>query len=78
MKDIEFLCEKHRFRGTETVMLGSLECALGAKDAVVDTGFKEKLVLFLLATVFCPMTSLNIPMGYLHVVKDIDWISEYN
>jgi hypothetical protein len=27
----------------ETVMLGSLECALGAKDGVVDAGFKEKL-----------------------------------
>uniref|UniRef100_A0A2N9I7M0 Aminotransferase-like plant mobile domain-containing protein n=1 Tax=Fagus sylvatica TaxID=28930 RepID=A0A2N9I7M0_FAGSY len=78
LKDIEFLCEKHRFRGTETVTLGSLECALGAKDAEVDAGFKEKLVLFLLATVFCPMTSLNISMSYLYVIKDIDRVSEYN
>ena len=78
LKDIEFLCEKHGFRGTEMVMLSSLECALGAKDAVVDAGFKEKLVLFLLVTVFCPTTNLNIPMGYLHVIKDIDRVSEYN
>uniref|UniRef100_A0A2N9EEQ5 Aminotransferase-like plant mobile domain-containing protein n=1 Tax=Fagus sylvatica TaxID=28930 RepID=A0A2N9EEQ5_FAGSY len=56
----------------------SLECALGAKDAVVDAGFKEKIVLFLLATVFCPTTSLKIPMGYLHVIKDIDRVNEYN
>ena len=59
-------------------MLGNVECALGAKDAVVDVGFKEKLLLFLLATVFCPTTSLNIPMGYLLVVKDIDRVSQYN
>ena len=78
LKDIEFLCEKHGFRGTETVTLGSLERALGAKDAVVDAGFKEKIVLFLLATVFCPTTSLKIPMGYLHVIKDIDRVNKYN
>jgi hypothetical protein len=78
LKEIEFLCEKHGFRGTEMVTLGSLECALGAKDAVVDAGFKEKLVLFFLATVFIPTTSLNIPMSYLHVIKDIDQVSEYN
>ncbi len=78
LKDIELLWEKHGFCGTETVTLGSVECALGAKDAVVDAGFKDKLLLFLLATVFCPTTSLNIPMGYLHVVKDIDRVSQYN
>uniref|UniRef100_A0A2N9F5C2 Uncharacterized protein n=1 Tax=Fagus sylvatica TaxID=28930 RepID=A0A2N9F5C2_FAGSY len=78
LKEIEFLCEKHGFRGTETVTLGSLECALGAKDAVVDAGFKEKLVLFFLATVFIPTTSLNIPMSYLHVIKDIDRILFYD
>jgi hypothetical protein len=43
-----------------------------------DGEFKEKLVLFLLATVFSPTTSLNIPRTYLHVVKDIDRVSEYN
>ncbi len=48
------LREKHSFRGIETVMLGCLECALGAKDGVVDVGIKEKLVLFLLAIVFLP------------------------
>ena len=78
LKDIEFLYEKHGFRGMETVTLGSLECALGVKDAVVDVRFKEKLVLFLLATVFSPTTSLNIPISYLHVIKDIDRVSEYN
>ena len=78
MKDIKLLCEKHGFCGTETVMLGNLECALGAKDGVVDTGFKEKLVLFLLVTVFYKTTSLNIHMVYLHVIKDIDRISGYN
>uniref|UniRef100_A0A2N9ECS3 Uncharacterized protein n=1 Tax=Fagus sylvatica TaxID=28930 RepID=A0A2N9ECS3_FAGSY len=41
LKDIEFLCEKHGFRGTETVTLGSLECALGAKDAIL---FYDKVV----------------------------------
>ena len=78
LKDIEFLCEKYDFHGMETVTLGSLECVLGAKDAVVDAGFKEKLVLFLLVTVFCPTTSLNIPMDYLYVIKDIDRVSKYN
>ena len=78
MKEIKLLCEKHGFRGTETVMLGNLEYALGAKDGLVDAGFKVKLMLFLLATVFYPLTSLNIHMGYLHVVKGIDWVSEYN
>uniref|UniRef100_A0A2N9ITB3 Aminotransferase-like plant mobile domain-containing protein n=1 Tax=Fagus sylvatica TaxID=28930 RepID=A0A2N9ITB3_FAGSY len=78
LKDIKLLCEKHGFHGIETVMLGSLECALGAKDGVVDAGFKKKLVLFILATVFYPKTSLNIHMGYLHVVKDIDRVSGYN
>ena len=78
MKDIKLLCEKHGFRGTETVMLGSLECALGAKEEVVDTGFKKKLVLLLRVIVFYPTTSLNIHVGYLHVIKDIDWVSGYN
>ena len=24
------------------------------------------------------MTNLKIPMGYLHVIKDINWVREYN
>ena len=32
----------------ESVRLGNIEDALAASDAVVDGGFKEKLVLFLL------------------------------
>ena len=58
--------------------MGNIEDALAVSDAVVDRGFKEKLVLFLLATVFSPTTSLNILRTYLHVVKDIDCVSEYN
>jgi hypothetical protein len=69
--DIEVLCQTHGFRGTDTVSLTTLECSLGTQAVVVDASFKEKLVLFLLATVLCPTTSLNIPVGYLHVVKDI-------
>jgi hypothetical protein len=64
--------------GAKSVRLGKIQDALAASDAVVDGGFKEKLVLFLLATVFSPTTSLNIPRTYLHVVKDIDRVSEYN
>ncbi len=60
------------------VTLGNIEAALAASDAMVDGGFKEKVVLFLLAIVFCPTTSLNIPRTYLYVVKDIDHVSEYN
>ena len=71
LTDIEVLCQTHGFRGTDTVSLVTLECTLGAQDAVVDASFKEKLVLFRLATVLCPTTSLNIPVGYLHVVIDI-------
>jgi hypothetical protein len=77
-EDIEPLCKRHGFVGAELVRLGNIEDALAALDAVVDGGFKEKLVLFLLATVFSPTTSLNIPRTYLHVVKDIDRVSEYN
>ena len=64
--------------GAKSVRLGNIEAALAASDGVVDGGFKDKLVLFLLATVFCPTTSLNIPRTYLHVVKDIDHVLEYN
>ena len=60
------------------VTLGNIEAALAASDAMVDGGFKEKVVLFLLASVFYPTTSLNIPRTYLRVVKDIDCVSEYN
>ena len=77
-KDIEPLCNQHGFIETELVTLGNIEAALAASDAVVDSGFKEKVVLFLLASVFCPTTSLNIPRTYLRVVKDIDRVSEYN
>uniref|UniRef100_A0A2N9FNS4 Ubiquitin-like protease family profile domain-containing protein n=1 Tax=Fagus sylvatica TaxID=28930 RepID=A0A2N9FNS4_FAGSY len=77
-QDIEPLCKRHGFMGTELVTLGNIEAALAASDVVVDGGFKQKVVLFLLATVFCPTTSLNIPRTYLHVVKDIDRVSEYN
>ena len=45
---------------------------------VVDAGFKEKLVLYLLVIIFYPMTSLNIHMSYLHVVKAIDRVNGYN
>jgi hypothetical protein len=77
-EDIEPLCKRHGFVGAESVKLGKIEDALAASDAVVDGGFKEKLVLFLLATVFSPTTSLNISRTYLHVVKDIDRVSKYN
>ena len=78
LTDIEVLCQTHGFRGTDMVSLATLERALGAQDAVVDASFKEKLVLFLLATVLCPTTSVNIPVDYLHVVKDIGQVSQYN
>ena len=71
LTNIEVFCQMHGFRGTDTISLATLERTLGAQDAVVDASFKEKLVLFLLATVLCSTTSLNIPVGYLHVVKDI-------
>ena len=77
-QDIKPLCKRHGFIGTELVTLGNIEAALAASDAVVDNGFTEKVVLFLLATVFYPTTSLNIPKTYLHVVKDIDRVLEYN
>ena len=63
--------------GKQSVNLRTTQDALEDEDVVVDAGFKEKLVLFLLATVFSPTTSLNIPRTYLHVVKDIDRVSEY-
>ena len=72
LKDIKLLCEKHSFHETETVMLDSLECALGVKDGVIDARFEEKVVLFLLVTFFYSTISLNIHMGYLHIVKDIN------
>jgi hypothetical protein len=77
-EDIEPLCKRHGFVGKQSVKLRTIQDALEDEDAVVDAGFKEKLVLFLLATVFSPSTSLNIPRTYLHVVKDIDRVSEYN
>jgi hypothetical protein len=78
LTNIEVLCQTHGFRGTDTVSLATLEHTLGAQDSVVNASFKEKLVLFLLVTVLCPTTSLNIPVGYLHVVKDIGQVSQYN
>ena len=78
LTNIEVFCQMHGFRGTDTISLATLERTLGAQDAVVDASFKEKLVLFLLATVLCSTTSLNIPVGYLHVVKDIEQVSQYN
>jgi hypothetical protein len=70
-EDIEPLCNLYGFIGTELVTLGTIEAALVASNAVVNGGFKEKVVLFLLASVFYPTTSLKIPRTYLHVVKKL-------
>ncbi len=78
LDDIEDLCQRHGFRGGEPVTISSLEGALSAKDAVLDVGFREKLVLFLLGTMLCPNSSLTIPTHYLHLVKDIDRVCKYN
>jgi hypothetical protein len=75
LTNIEVLCQSHGFRGMDMISLATLERALGAQDAVVDASFKTKFVLFLLATVLCLTTNLNIPVGYLHVIKDIGQVS---
>ncbi|OWM78730.1 hypothetical protein CDL15_Pgr002901 [Punica granatum] len=62
---------------------GKLHCSclgrlLADPNQLADKKFKRIVVLFLIGTIFCTKSDINVPREYLHSVVDVSKIGAYN